>query len=186
MPGVALADDLERIATVAERFASPTERLAGILVAEPTGVGRTYLCAYESEAGHAWLALDDSGRPVADRRAVHEAASLAGLCELAEENVGGGDLPQLIERLAQIRESEAPPGIDDAAAAAEALAATLEAMPRVATPAYLDRIGDAARRLEQALGDDAGSPFATAMQSALGAVDALAAQVEEGYKGPLG
>jgi len=50
---------------------------------------------------------------------------------------------------------------------------------------YLDRVGAAARRLEQALGDDAGSPFAAAMQQALPAVDALAAEVVERYKGPL-
>ena len=46
-------------------------------------------------------------------------------------------------------------------------------------------IGAASRRLEQALGDDAGSPFAAAMQSAMPAVDELAAEVERTYKGPL-
>ena len=73
--------------------------------------------------------------------------------------------------------------VDEQAAAG--LAATLEAEPRLASTDYLDRIGVAVRRLEQALGDDAGSPFATAMQQALPAVEELAAEVERGYKGPL-
>ena len=69
--------------------------------------------------------------------------------------------------------------------AATELAETLEAEPRLATTDYLDRLGAAARRLEQALGDDAGSPFAAAMQQALPAVDEVAAEVERRYKGPL-
>jgi hypothetical protein len=182
---MALSDDLERIAARAETYAAPEERLAGILAAEPLDVGRVYLCAYESAAGHAWLAFDDAGAPVADRHAVREAASLAGLCEVAEENAGGGDLPQLIARLAEIRETEAPEGIEQAEEAAKALAATLEPEPRLATTGYLDRLGAASRRLEQALGDDAGSPFATAMQQALRVVEELTEEIERTYKGPL-
>jgi len=182
---MALSDDLERIGETASSFADPGERLAGILVAEPLEVGRMYLCGFESEAGHAWLAFDDAGRPVADRHAVHEAASLAGLCEIAEESAGGGDLPQLIGRLSELRASEAPQGIEEAEAAARALAALLEPEPRVATTDYLYRIGVASRRLEQSLGDDAGSPFAAAMQQARGAVEALTAEIERTYKWPL-
>jgi len=65
------------------------------------------------------------------------------------------------------------------------LAETLEAEPRLASTDYLDRIGVAARRLEQALGDDAGSPFAIAMQQTVPAVEELAAEVERAYRGPL-
>jgi hypothetical protein len=111
--------------------------------------------------------------------------SISALCEVAEETAGGGDLPELRARLAEIRETEAPEGIEEAEQAAAGLAATLEAEPRLASTEYLDRIGVAVRRLEQALGDDAGSPFATAMQQALPAVEELAAEVERGYKGPL-
>lgn len=180
-----LSDDLERIAGVAQRFAAPGERLAGILAAEPRDVGRTYLCAYETDERRSWLAFDDAGGPITDRRAVREAASLAGLCEVAEESAGGGDLPDLIARLGELREAEAPIGIEEAEAAAKALAAAIEPEPRLATTEYLDRLGNAARRLEQALGDERGSPFATAMREALPAVDELAAQVEQDYKGPL-
>lgn len=182
-----LADEFERIAEAAASFAAPGERVSGILVAEPLDFGRVYLCAYESDGAgdHSWLGLDADGQAIASARAVREAASLAALCEIAEETAGGGDLSELRARLAEIRETEAPEGIAEAEQAAADLADTLQAQPRVATTDYLDRIGIAARRLEQALGDDAGSPFAAAMQQALPAVEALAATVEQTYKGPL-
>jgi hypothetical protein len=183
---MALADELEQIVQAAAVYAAPGERVAGILAAEPLEVGRVYLCAYESEdGGHAWLGLDADGRPVASARAVRDAASLAALCEVAEATAGGGDLPELRARLAEIRETEAPAGIEQAEAAAASLAETLLPEPRLATTDYLDRIGAAARRLEQALGDDGGSPFAAAMQQALPAVEEVAAEVQRHYKGPL-
>jgi hypothetical protein len=182
---VALSDDLERIAADAATYAGSGERVAGILAAEPPGVGRVYLCAYESEAGHAWLALDDGGAPVAERSRVRAAASVAGLCEVAEESAGGGDVPELVARLVEIRETEAPEGIEQAEAAARELAAVLEPEPRLATTDYLDRLGAASRRLEQALGDESGSPFAAAMQQALPIVEELTAEIERTYKGPL-
>lgn len=182
---MALSDDLERIAAAAAAFAGEGERLAGVLAVEPLDRGRVYLCAYEHGAARAWLALDGEGRPVADRRIVREAASLAGLCEVAEERAGGGDLADLRARLAELRVTEAPEGIEDAEEAVTALASTLQEEPRVATAAYLDAIGAAARRLEQTLGDDAGSPFAVALQQAVGAVEELADEVERSYKGPL-
>jgi hypothetical protein len=182
---VALSDDLERISAVAEELAGPGERLTGILAAEPVAYGRIYLCAYETDRGQAWLAFDDAARPIESRTAVREAAQLAGLCEVAEESAGGGDLDQLIARLVEIRETDAPAGIEEAEEAARALAATIEQPPRVATTAYLDRLGTASRRLEQALGDEGGSPFAGAIQSALPAVEELASEVERTYRGPL-
>ncbi len=182
---MAPSEDVARIAAAAERFAAPGERVAGVLAAEPFAGLRVYLCAYESAGGRAWLALDDDGRPVAERRLVRETASLAALCEVAEESAGGGDLETLRTRLAELRETEAPVGIEEAEDAAAALAATLEAEPRVARSEYLDAIGAACRRLEHALGEDARSPFAAAMQQALPAVEELAADVERAYKGPL-
>jgi hypothetical protein len=183
--GASLAEDLDRIAAAAESFAAVGERVAGILAAEPLDRGRVYLCAYEAGDERTWLALDGDGAPVADRHTVREAAQLAGLCEVAEESAGGGDVDDLIARLAEIRAHEAPPGIEEAEAAARALAAALEPGPRLATTAYLDRLGGASRRLEQALGDNTGSPFAAAMQAALPAIEELAAEVERTYKGPL-
>ena len=116
---------------------------------------------------------------------MREAASLAALCEVAEESAGGGRLDELRARLAELRVTEAPEGIERAQEAAAALAHTLEPGPRLARTAYVDAVGTASRRLEQALGESSGSPFATAMQQALPAVEELAADVERNYKGPL-
>jgi hypothetical protein len=182
---VALSDDLERIATVAAAFATPDEHVSGIVAAEPLDTGRIYLCAYETPGGHAWLALDTADEPVTSRHAVRAAASLSGLCEIAEESAGGGDVQELLARLAELQATEAPEGIEEAVEAAKALAATLEPEPRLATTGYLDRLGAASRRLEQALGEDGPSPFGAAMQQAVPVVEELTAEIERTYKGPL-
>jgi hypothetical protein len=179
-----VADDVERIAGAAAGFADAGEQVAGVLAAETLG-RRVYLCAFEAADGHGWLALGDDGRPLTDLRLVREAASIAALCEVAEESAGGGNLSELRARLAELRETDNPEGIEEAEVAAAALADTLQPEPRVASSAYLDAIGAASRRLEQALGESGASPFAAAMQSALGAVEELTADVESNYKLPL-
>jgi hypothetical protein len=179
-----VAEDVARIASAAAAFLEPGEKIAGVLVAETLG-RRVYLCAFESAEGHAWLALGDDAQPLTDRRLVREAASLAALCEVAEESAGGGHLPELRTRLAEIRETDNPEGIEEAEAAAASLAETLQPEPRVASGAYLDAIGSASHRLEQALGDSGASPFAAAMQAALGSVEELGDDVERNYKLPL-
>jgi hypothetical protein len=177
-------EDVGRIASAAAAFAEPGEELAGVLVTETLG-RRVYLCAFESAQGHAWLALGAECEPLTDRRLVREAASIAALCEVAEESAGGGHLPELRARLAELRATDNPDGIEEAEAAAASLAELLEPQPRVASSAYLDAVGSASRRLEQALGDSGTSPFATAMQTALGSVEELTEDVERNYKLPL-
>jgi hypothetical protein len=179
-----VAEEVERIAAAAARFADPGDELAGVLVAETLG-RRVYLCAFESADGHAWLALDGDATPLNDRRLIREAASVAALCEVAEESAGGGHLQELQARLTELRETDRPLGIEEAEAAAASLADTLQQEPRVASGAYLDAIGSASRRLEQALDESGGSPFATAMQAALGSVEELTEDVERNYKLPL-
>jgi hypothetical protein len=179
-----VVEDVGRIADAAGAFAEPGEELAGVLAAETLG-RRVYLCVFESAEGYAWLALDGDGQPLTDLRLVREAASLAALCEVAEESAGGGHLPELRGRLAELRETDNPEGIEEAEAAAAALAETLRPEPRVASGAYLDALGTASHRLEQALGESGASPFAAAMQSALGAVEALGDDVERNHKLPL-
>lgn len=176
-----VAEDVGRIASAAATFAEAGEKLVGVLAAETLG-RLVYVCAFESAEGHSWLALGADVEPLTERRLVLEAASLAALCEVAEESAGGGHLPELRARLVELRETDNPEGIEEAEAAATALAGTLQAEPRVASSAYLDAVGSASRRLEQALGETDASPFAAAMQAALGSVEELAGDVDRNYK----
>ena len=176
--------DLERIAAAAQRLAGPNEAVAGVIPTEPVGGRRVYLCAF-SGPGRTWVALDDEGQIVGDRALVRSAVSVAALCELAEESAGGGKLEELRAQLLSVRLTEHPEGIEEAEAAALDLERTIGTAPRVATPGYLDAVGAATRRLEQALGDGPGSPFVEAMKQGIEAVDELTRDVEAGYKGPL-
>ena len=176
-----VAEDVGRIAAAAAGFADAGEAVAGVLATETLG-RRVYLCAFESAEGHSWLALDDDAQPLNERRLVREAASLAALCEVAEESAGGGDIQDLRSRLAELRANDNPEGIEEAEAAAASLAETLQPEPRLASSAYLDAIGSASRRLELALGESGTSPFASAMQSAMAAVEELSNDVERNYK----
>jgi hypothetical protein len=182
---VSLAEDLQTIAGIAAQHADPGEQLTGVLPTEPEPGVRIYLCSYEGGQRRGWLALDGAGERVENGALVREAVSIAALCELAEESAGGGDLSELRSQLVALRLTENPPGIDEAEEAALALEAAVGAPPRLATPAHLDEIGLATRRLERALGDVGGSPFAEAMQQAVGAVEELTREVESGYKRPL-
>jgi hypothetical protein len=180
-----LSEDVVRIAAAGSRFAAPGEQLVGVLPAQPFAGPRVYLCAFESADGRTWLALDEAAEPIADRGLVREASSIAALCEIAEETAGGGHLEQLRQRLTELRETEAPAGIEEAEEAASELARTLEPDPRLARTEYLDAIGAASRRLERALGEESGSPFAAAMQQATAAVEELVSAVEQHHKTPL-
>ncbi len=179
-----VAEDVGRIASAAASLAGPGEEVAGVLATETLG-RRVYLCAFESAEGHSWLALGDDAQPLTERRLVREAASLAALCEVAEEAAGGGDLTELRSRLAELRATDNPEGIEEAETAAAVLADTLQPEPRLASGAYLDAIGSASRRLEQALGESGSSPFAAAMQSAMAAVEGISDDVDRHYKLPL-
>jgi hypothetical protein len=89
---VALSDDVTRIAAAATDFAAPGEALAAVLVSEPRPSERLYLCAFASTEGtQSWLALDESAAPVTSRQRVRDAASIAALCEVAEESAGIGE-----------------------------------------------------------------------------------------------
>jgi hypothetical protein len=184
---VALSDDLERAATAALGFADEGEEVEAVLAAEPSPGRRYYLCAFRAAgtpAERSWLVIDADGRPVTSRAVVREAASIAGLAEVAADSAGGGDLEALRQDLVALRLTENPPGIDEAEDAALALERTVGSPPRLATPAYLDEVGVATRRLELALGEGE-SPFGKAMAAAVAAVDSLTDQVESGYKREL-
>ena len=183
---MALSEELRRIAQAGAGYAGPREELVGVVPAEPATGERIYLCAFRGDTGEtSWIALDGSAQPVDDRTLVRDAASIAAMCELAEELAAGGDLDELRSRLVALRLTENPPGIDDAEAAILKLQAVIGAPPHVATPARLDELGAATRRLELTLGDPAASPFAEAMKQAVPTVDAVASDVEANYKRQL-
>lgn len=177
-----VAGDIERIAGL---LGPAAETLTGMLVAEPAPGDRTYLCAFEDEGARTWLAVTDDGTPVADRRRVRDAVWIAALCEVAADLAFPGDLEELRGQLLQVRMTEAPPGIEEAEAAALALERVLGAPPHVASPERLDAVGTAARQLETALDPTQPSPFAASMQGAQAAVEELVKEVEGAYRIPL-
>jgi hypothetical protein len=186
LAAVSLEDDLRRAAAAAAAFADKSETLAGIVPAEPSPGRRLYLCAYRSSGGEtSWLVFDEAGTPVLERSLVRETASITALCELASEGAGGGDLDALRERLAELRETENPLGIDEAEEAAAALEAVVGSPPFLATPQRLDAIGAATRRLEAALGGGPDSPFTQMMRDFSESVQTFTADVEAAYKGAL-
>ena len=151
---------------------------------EPGDGGRVYLCAFEG-AKRTWVALDSEGGVVEERSVVRRAVSIAALCELAEEAAGGGKLEELRATLVSLRLTEHPEGIEEAEAAALELERTIGVPPRLATPAFLDAVGAAARRLEEALSDDPVSPFVEAMKQGPAIAAELEREVLAGYKGTL-
>ena len=183
---MALADDLDRIAGVAGAQIGGGDTVAAVLATEPRVGERVYLCAFDDADGRrSWLAVAADGSPVRSRTALREAVSIAALCEIAVDAAGGGDVESLLARLVELRETEEPEGIEEAEAAARRLLGVLGEPPQLATPERLDAIGEAARRLERALDPTAGSPFTTAMRSAVEVADALWADVESSYLAPL-
>jgi hypothetical protein len=182
---MALRDELERIAARAAEHAAERESVAAVLAADSPG-GRVYLVAYHgADETRTWLLFDGNGEPVEDRTAVRDAAGLVALTEVAEESAGGGELDDLRSRLVALRLTENPPGLEEAIAAVDDLEQTIGTPPRVASTGYLERVGVAVRRLEEALGSGPGSPFAAAMKSGASAVQEFTADVEANYKRAL-
>lgn len=180
-----LSDELEGIAAAARAFERDGEALAAVIPAEPAAGRRIYLCAFERAGARTWLALDGAAAPVLDRGLVRDAASIAALCELAEDSAAGGSPSELRLHLEELASVEGRELVAEAGEALALLEATLEQPPRVASSAYLDRVGSATRALERALGEIGASPFAEAMKQGSLAVEGLTAEVEDAYKLPL-
>ncbi len=182
-----LSEELAGIAALARRFGDDDEELAAVIAAEAATGSRIYLCAYGGEGeDKSWLAFDRDGRTIESRSVLRDAVSIAALCELAEEVAGGGHLEELRAQLVSLRLTERPEGIEEAEEAALTLERTVGRSPRLASPAYLDEIGVAARRLENALGEQGASPFAEAMKRSAATVAELGRDVEGNYKLELG
>ena len=181
-----LSAELERAAGLAARHGDPGDAVAAVIPTEPRPGERIYLCAFDGEDGlRSWLGVREDGSAVTSRAELREAVSIAALCEVAGDAAGGGDLEALIASLAALRESDAPPGIEDAEAAARELRSVLAEPPQVATPDRLDAIGAATRRLERVLDATAASPFSSALQASQAAVGELQREIEAGYRLPL-
>jgi hypothetical protein len=179
---VSLSDELERAAEHALAAAETGATVSGVIATEAQPGSRVFVCSVDgADRTRGWLALRGDGAVVTTRSDLRAAVSIAALCEIAAESAGGGDLDGLIASLAELREREAPEGIEDAEAAANALRAVIGEPPQLATTARLDEIGAATRRLEQELDPGGPSPFAAALKSAQGAVQELQREVEAGY-----
>jgi hypothetical protein len=183
---VSLEEELRAAGEAAREHAAAGEEVVAVIPTEPGSGPRVYLCAYEGTGERSWLALDAGYLPIADRVLVRDAVAIAAMCELAEESAGGGDIGELRARLVELRLSDEPEGIEEAEVAAAELQGSIKQPPRVASVRYLDELGLAAAKLEQALGQVGGSPFAAAMKTGTAASDDLADEVERRYKGPLG
>ena len=179
---MALADELERAAALAIGHVGAGDVVSGVLATEPEPGRRVYLSSIDGADGtRAWVGVREDGTIVTSRADVRAAVSIAALCEVAVDTAGGGDLDGLIASLADLRARESPEGIEDAEEAAEALRVVLGDPPQLATPARLDEIGVATRRLELELDPGGASPFSAALKAAQGAVSELQREVEAGY-----
>ena len=183
---MSLADDIERVASLASAHAASGDLVSGVIATEPVSGELVYLCAFDDADGRrSWLAVRADGSPVASRVELREAVSIAALCEVATDAAGGGDLDALIGRLEELQTTEAPPGIEAAVEAARELQDVLGVPPQLATPSRLDEIGAATRRLERELDPMAASPFTAAMKGSQDAVGELQREIEAGYRVPL-
>lgn len=179
---MALSDDLECAATLAVAHAGAGGVVSGVLATEPEEGRRIYVCSIDGADGtRGWLAVDAEGAVLSSRAELRAAVSIAAMCEVAVDAAGGGDLDGLIASLADLRAREAPEGIEDAEAAAQALREVIGELPQLAKPERLDEIGVATRRLERELDPGGASPFAAALKAAQAAVLELQREVEAGY-----
>jgi hypothetical protein len=158
-------DDVLRAGERAAAHARAGERVVAVLAAETISRGVVYLCALgeqdaqgegeAAEAALAWVALDAAGEPVRDEAVVRDAASLAALCETAEEASAAlvaEDTAAAARHALELAGGESDglrDALREALAATEALAAESDGV-RVASAAYLDRLAGHAHDLASA------------------------------------
>ena len=151
-----LEEELEAAAAAAGAHAAG-QPVAAVMAAEPGRSDRVYVVALGAGDNHAYVALDGTLAPLADRRLVRDAVVMLGLAERAEEASIAIHADRLDEEFAAaeaaLREAGRAQQLAAAGDVRAALAALSEAAqgPRVATPGYLERLGAARGRLAVAL-----------------------------------
>ena len=141
------------------RRAGDDESVVAVLPAEPGSGSLVYLVAFDRDGELSYLALDEGHRPVDDRRLVRDAVAMLALAERAEEVAGAAVAEELAAALEAVgggaarrrlrRRSRRPPARRPRRGR---LALDRVAQgPRVATPAYLDRLAATALELGAAL-----------------------------------
>ena len=181
---MALADDLDRIAGLATAQAGPADAVSAVIATEPRDGERAYLCAFDGGDGlRSWLAVRADGSPVTSRAALREAGrSPRSARSRPTRRVGATSNAHRAAR-GGARDG-GPRGDRGGEAAARALRVVLGEPPQVATPARLDEIGAATRRLEREL--DLIAPSRSRRHCrAQAAVSELQREVEAGYRAEL-
>jgi hypothetical protein len=162
--------ELETTLAAAGRLARDGERAVAVMPAEPQSGTRVYVVAFAAGDELAYIVLDADGAPVADRRLVKDAVSLAALAERAEEVSGATAADELVERFGEAAAVLKRTGDKEGAAAAAAVVAAARKLaegasgPRAATPTFLDRMAALAAGLAAAL--DAFFPLAERLPDA--------------------
>jgi hypothetical protein len=151
-----LEEELETAVAAAGRHARPGEEPVAVMAAEPAGA-RVFVVALAAGEELGYVAVDGAGAPVADRRLVKDAVSLAALAERAEEVSGATAADELVAQFRASSQALRGAGEGEAADAAEAVAGAAQRLggaaagPRAATPVYLDRIAALAGELAGAI-----------------------------------
>jgi hypothetical protein len=217
---MSLEAELERARDAAARLGPPDRRPDAVLPAEPHAGARVYLAAFGGGEEIRYLAVDGDGNAVTDRTLVRDAVAMLALAERADEVSGAVAAEELEAAFAAAAQELGSAGLAGQRDAAEAVRRAIAALsaeaggPRVATPAYLDKIAAGAAELSGALDMFAahaerlppehagpaaaawralaavartGDPanMATALTAAGGAVDALIGDVIAGYAAEL-
>lgn len=112
--------------------------------------GTVFVCALPDGDALGWLVVDGAGAPLTERAAVRQIVELAAICEAAEEAAAALVVDEALPALGRAWELARELGEAEAELAAHATYQAVEALQplvqglRVADPAYLDRLAQAA------------------------------------------
>jgi hypothetical protein len=154
---MSLEVELERALDAAARLGPAKRRPDAVLPAEPHAGARVYLAAFAGDEEIRYLAVDGEGNAVTDRTLVRDAVAMLALAERADEVSGAVAADQLESAFSTAATELGAAGLTVERDAALTVRRTLAALaseaagPRVATPAYLDRIAARAAELSGAL-----------------------------------